>query len=482
MSDIHYNLQFEKLCNMLELGEIVGVPKAISGGLLHRMYSVETTQGKYAVKALNPQIMLRPAAMQNYINSERIVSIAENSIPALPAKKFNGTSIQEIDKQFYLVFDWVEGKSLKPSEINTVHCEKVGDILAGIHMTDFSKLGLINDWSDDEQLTDWNYYLQKGQKNNAVWVNLLLETVDKLYEWNAQANNSKKLLAEDIVISHRDLDPKNVMWYQGNPITIDWESAGYTNPMQELTETAIYWSENEKGEIDKERFLAFIEGYKKRYGMLKTDWRMVLVNGFLGKLGWLEYNLKRSLLIECTDQEEQQMGTVQVIETIKAIRSYADKISELEKWLDSFIMNIKIQNQWDIIKELAKIFEVNDVQYHFDGSTSIFVHGIEFNMDDIDIVFPCESINIIRKIFKEYKPSEIGYVQSIGLKHFCFYMRGEKIHCLFYEGSSENFSAEDVKLARDEQILWSKSLDFYLRHAKVDDILVNQIKELLGAK
>ncbi len=58
MSDIQYNLQFEKLCDMLELGEIVGVPKAISGGLLHRMYSVETTQGKYAVKALNPQIML----------------------------------------------------------------------------------------------------------------------------------------------------------------------------------------------------------------------------------------------------------------------------------------------------------------------------------------------------------------------------------------------------------------------------------------
>jgi hypothetical protein len=25
--------------------------------------------------------------------------------------------MQEIDKQFYLVFDWVDGKSLKPNEI-----------------------------------------------------------------------------------------------------------------------------------------------------------------------------------------------------------------------------------------------------------------------------------------------------------------------------------------------------------------------------
>ncbi|MNI99931.1 hypothetical protein D3C73_1591450 [compost metagenome] len=60
---------------------------------------------------------------------------------------------------------------------------------------------------------------------------------------------------------------------------------------------------------------------------------MVLVNGFLGKLDWLEYSLKRSLWIECTDEEEQQMGTSQVTGTINSIIRYADMISELEKWL-----------------------------------------------------------------------------------------------------------------------------------------------------
>ena len=204
-------------------------------------------------------------------------------------------------------------------------------------MTNFSELGIINNWSDNAQLTDWNYYLKKGEENNIVWVSLLLEIVDNLYEWNAQANKSSKQLESNIVISHRDLDSKNVMWSKDKPIIIDWESAGYTNPIQELTETAIYWSENEKGNIDKERFFAFIGGYKKRYGTVKANWETVLVNGFLGKLGWLEYNLKRSLGIECTDKEEQQVGTDQVIGTIKAIRHYADMISELEKWLNNEI-------------------------------------------------------------------------------------------------------------------------------------------------
>jgi Ser/Thr protein kinase RdoA (MazF antagonist) len=337
MSDIQYNLQFDKLCNILQLGEVVGEPKAMLGGLLHRMYGIETTEGKYAIKALNPQIMLRPVAMQNFINSELIVTISANNIPALPAKKFNGTFMQEIDNQFYLVFDWVDGKSLKPNEINIVHCEKIGAILSEIHMTDFSELAIINDWSDNGQLTDWNYYLKKGQENNSMWVDLLLEIIDKIYDWNIMANKSAKLLAPDMVISHGDLDPKNVMWNQDNPILIDWESASYINPMQDLTETAIYWSENEIGNIDKERFLAFIGGYKKRCGILQANWRMVLASGFLGKLGWLEYSLKRSLWIECTDEEEQKLGTAQVTGTINAIKRYADMISEIEKWLNDEI-------------------------------------------------------------------------------------------------------------------------------------------------
>lgn len=55
----------------------------------------------------------------------------------------------------------------------------------------------------------------------------------------------------------------------------------------------------------------------------------------LGELGWLEYNLKRSLWIECTDIGEQQMGSAQITETINDIRRYADKISKLEKWLNN---------------------------------------------------------------------------------------------------------------------------------------------------
>ena len=66
---------------------------------------------------------------------------------------------------------------------------------------------------------------------------------------------------------------------------------------------------------------------------LNADWNMVLVTGFSSKLGWLEYSLKRSLWIECTDEEEQKMGTVQVIGTIHEIKNYAEQIPNLLQWL-----------------------------------------------------------------------------------------------------------------------------------------------------
>lgn len=345
MSKLNYNLQFEKLFERLQQGKVTSVPEAVSGGLLHRMYAVETSQGKYAVKALNPQIILRPTARQNMINSERVASIAagmvdkkadsfiKNKIPALPAKMINGNFLHEIDGQYYLVYDWINGRSLKENEIYINQCNIIGEILAKIHGTDFSEAGILNNWSDKEKLIEWDSFLRIGQHERAEWLQLFDENMGKINDWNIAANQAANILSSEMVISHRDLDPKNVMWNLDDPIIIDWEAAGYVNPMQELIETAVYWSENEAGNIDKEKFCAFIQGYMKQAGKRNMNWREALNSGFLEKLEWLEYNLKRSVGIECSDKQEQQLGTIQVTDTIKNMIAYAERIDTLESWL-----------------------------------------------------------------------------------------------------------------------------------------------------
>lgn len=334
MKTSNYNLQFNKLCKQLNLGEIIGSPEVLSGGLLHRMYAVHTSQGTFAIKALNPQIMNRKEAKQNFIYSEEIANIAADSLPAAAAKKLNGSFLHEIDGQFYLVFDWRDGRRLQLSEVHDLHCEKIGSLLADIHLIDFSEVDMDKNHIDNLPIIDWNEYLHKGQRSGSEWVELLHECVENLYEWTAAANHATQQLATHQVISHRDLDVKNVLWSMDNPTIIDWESAGYTNPNHDLVETAVYWSENEAGCIEIERFMAFLDGYRRKKGALHADWRLVLLQGFSGKLGWLEYNLRRSLWIECVDEQEQQLGTEQVMSTIQSIRRYAEMIPTLEAWLE----------------------------------------------------------------------------------------------------------------------------------------------------
>jgi Ser/Thr protein kinase RdoA (MazF antagonist) len=343
MSNLQYNIQFNKLCRHLQLGEMVGQEVRLSGGLLHRMYGIETTKGKYAVKALNPEIMSRPTAMKNYMNSEKIVNIVSNrNIPAIPAIQMNGIVVHNIDSQYYLVFPWVNGKSLEIYNITRAHCKKIGSILADIHSINFLDVDIDNDLSCDDLTIDWNNYLQIGRKNKSVWADLLHGNLENFYYLTSCANKAAKTLASDMVISHRDLDSKNVMWYLGNPNVIDWEAAGYVNPLQELTETALSLAGDGRGRINKDNFCAVISSYKGKSERLCGEWKTVLDSGFAGKFGWLEYNLKRSLGILSADEEEQNLGTDQVIKTIDAINDYASIIPLLLEWLNEEESKVKI--------------------------------------------------------------------------------------------------------------------------------------------
>ncbi|MYL48353.1 phosphotransferase [Halobacillus litoralis] len=334
MSHMQNDVQWQLLCFQTDLGKLVSSPESITGGLLHKMYGVKTAKDNYAVKVLNPVIMRRPEAMTNYMNSEKIANHLSNYIPALPANLINGTFVHEIDHQFYMVFDRVEGGRMKPIEIKPVHSRKIGSILADIHKANCEELELEYSGINNSHWIEWHRYMKKGQKKSAEWVTLLERNIDKLYEWEAKSKKAAEVLSSETVMSHRDLDPKNVMWYQGSPVIIDWESAGSINPMQDLIETAVYWSTDGQGNINEKLFLAFLEGYQKNSGELCAHWERVLDTGYLGKLNWLEYNLKRSLQMECSDEKEQKLGAAQVKETIMELQQYENSTPILLDWLN----------------------------------------------------------------------------------------------------------------------------------------------------
>ncbi|RIW37373.1 aminoglycoside phosphotransferase family protein [Bacillus salacetis] len=335
MREHHVKSIIEDVCMHSSLGDLVAEPERTSGGLLHKMYEVETTTGKYAIKLLNPQIMQRPQALINYIQSEKIARFLSAEIPAVNAIDVNGEILQKVDSQYYLMFNWVEGTTLTPTEITNSHCEKIGGILAAIHEAKVSELDVHLEKNVELPEINWDEYLRKGEEQEAEWVPVLQENRDQLYEWNSRAAAAENVISLREVISHRDLDPKNVLWHKDSPALIDWESAGLINPIHDLLDTAIYWSENDDGDLEKGRFLSFLEGYEKVGGVIKADWRRTADYRMYGTLAWLEYNMKRSLWMECTDREEQELRTKEVTAALSTLKKYAQIIPELLIWLDN---------------------------------------------------------------------------------------------------------------------------------------------------
>ena len=328
--------ELEKICNKYNLGYLEKEPELVTGGLMHKMYHVSTTQGEYAIKQLNPDIMKRPTALHNMINSEIVASALKDSIPLIATKKFDGKNVIESDGLYYMIFDWFEGKSVFAPDISTYHCEQIGRILGKIHASDVNVVGMERN-EDSRDLFDWKLLLETAKQQNEECHTMLEENLSDIEKWDNGVVDGWKETAKKQVISHCDLDPKNVMWQDDLPYIIDWESAGFVNPYQELIEVLNYWITDEEGKYNKEKFDALMQAYTESVDICGVNWEVVLSCSFDGMLGWLEYSVKRALGLEGSGEKERQEGMKQTKGTICELRKYEAQMAMLKDWIDEYV-------------------------------------------------------------------------------------------------------------------------------------------------
>lgn len=325
--------EMNRLIEYLKLGTVVKEMEPITGGLLHKMYHVSTDKGEYAVKVLNQEIMMRPVALQNTVNSEKIATAFKSMIPVVAALEINGKQVHELNGAHYMIFDWMEGASIFPPMISSENCYAIGDVLGKMHNENLAIDGVLPE-EDGALMFTWDKYqeLLQGYESEA-WAIRYQAAVSDIKSWNQAACDAGEVLAKTLVISHRDLDPKNVMWNDNAPLIIDWEAAGYVNPYQEFLEVVNYWSDDGKGGLLKEHFDALLDAYTQHVKLENVNWNAVFAGSYMGMLGWLEYNVKRALGIEVDAEDEVQMGKEQVIGTIKALYAYQEKVLMMKRWL-----------------------------------------------------------------------------------------------------------------------------------------------------
>ena len=159
-------MNIEKFCEINNLGTVKNITK-LTGGLMHKMFKVETNKGIYAIKVLNKEVIARKEAYNNFVISEDIANLAkDNNINVSCALKINNNYLNELDGAYYMVFDFIEGKTLKDEEITVEHCKKIGKSLAQIHKLDYSNLDLEANIKESNLIIDWGKYINHKSISN----------------------------------------------------------------------------------------------------------------------------------------------------------------------------------------------------------------------------------------------------------------------------------------------------------------------------
>ena len=312
--------KFENVFKKLNLKDIVIEVSPITGGLLHKMYKVTTNKGVYAIKKLNPLVMQRRGSYDNYVRSEKISRyLIEGGINGISSLgNINNFIIKEED-DYYMAFPWLEGHILSSLNLNINHVKKIGHLLGRIH-----KIGN-------------NYPKEKlsSLKGNINWRNYL--GVNDFFDQNYKlitmldnkAINSYNKLTKNVLISHLDMDLKNVMWDKDdNPYLIDFESANYVNPTFDLLDVSLYWSLAETN-FNFSYFKEFISSYLEENNLNYDEVPLAIDSIYKNHLGWLAYNLDK-IILNSKDKEALE----EVNKAINSINNYFKIMPLISEYLN----------------------------------------------------------------------------------------------------------------------------------------------------
>ncbi len=320
------NNKLNKLVQICGLGEMTADIAPVSGGLMHKMYRVETTTGTYAVKCLNPEIMKRPGVMDNYAKAEHFERILEeNNLPIVPALSFDGKKMIESDGQYYYVFKWQEGSITDFNDIRKEQCLQAGELLGRIHAIESRKVE-----PEEPELSniDFKAYLKTAKDQGSPIEKLLADNIELLETSQNKLNEARKSLPSMRVISNDDMDPKNIMWHEGKAYAIDLECLDYSNPISSVLNLALQWAGTVTQKFDKENLEAFFRGYLGAYdnGFRSYDKLYGIAYTWIE---WLEYNIRRALGMEGSVPEEIRRGEEEVANTVGRIKYLRDIESEV---------------------------------------------------------------------------------------------------------------------------------------------------------
>jgi aminoglycoside phosphotransferase (APT) family kinase protein len=257
--------------DLAQLGTPAGPPIRVHGGYANRMYRLDTDRGSFAVKELNTLDRRRPYHAGDVFRFERAAFAAGIPMPE-PISASQDT----------LVHRWAEGSRLPEEPVPAAFAYEIGEILARLHALDVAWPHAL----DEEPVPrDWPELAERAVATGQPWAAELTEQASTFLAIARFVGTCER--PGPVVLTHRDVQPWNLLAREGRPVLLDWELSGLLDLSGELGSTA--YSLAKGADFRPEIFRSVLDGYAAGGGTLPPpgpSWFVFLIGGWLGHTRW----------------------------------------------------------------------------------------------------------------------------------------------------------------------------------------------------
>nr|WP_221377344.1 phosphotransferase [Actinoplanes polyasparticus] len=301
--------------DLSHLGTPVGPMVRVHGGFANRMFRLDTDRGSFAVKELSRSAY----RAEDVFRFERAAFAA--GIP-MPEPISAGHDM--------LVHRWVEGEKIPEEPVSAAYAFEIGEILARLHALDV-------EWTtapgEDPVPYDWAELAERATATGQPWGGELAAQVETFLAIARFVDTCER--PGPVVLTHRDIQPWNLLARDGRPVVLDWELSGMLDLSGELGSTALSLAKGAGlDDIRPAIFHSVLDGYVAGGGTLPPpgpSWFVFMVGGWLGFTRW---NIVRCLAGgEASTGPDLALSHESARNGVRGLPDLFDRLSELRRLL-----------------------------------------------------------------------------------------------------------------------------------------------------
>jgi hypothetical protein len=303
---------------------------------VHRLWKLVTSRGVYAVKDLrNP-----PGGDQwidDYLKAwplERACHEHGGVAMAAPLLTTDGAVLAVVPdnadgERVVRIHTWADGQNPPWTASHARLAAAIGATLARIHAVGSTIV------RDEGQATSASAVPATDR-----WYRAIDDARDEPWAVELRATLPSILLAEElvaaaasdpgpVVMCHRDINPKNVLVGQGEPVVLDWDAAGPHPARAELACAALTWAGIEAGDPQPDALQSVVRGYRATADLAGGLTPPDIAGWAMPWLRFSEFNVARLLGQRGDlDAKEQAVARQRLDHGIRQLRRFAHHADE----------------------------------------------------------------------------------------------------------------------------------------------------------